>query len=73
MELTFGETKAGFRDYLLRLKKGDRDVQSKPESRPAKPKSRTEAGPAAGRGSETRTAAAGSEPPGPKTRPGSVA
>src|ERR1700722_19725604 len=60
----FAKQKPGFAVEPLRLKKGDRDVQSEPESRPAKPESRTEAGPAAGRWPEARTAAAGSEPSG---------
>src|SRR3984957_17919434 len=55
------------------LKKGDRNVQSEPESRPAEPEPRAEAGSTAGRRAETRTAAAGSEPPGPKAGPGSLA
>src|SRR5579864_3779971 len=56
----FRATKPGFRGYSpCDLNKGDRNVQSEPKSRPAKSEPRTEAGPAARRRPEARTAAAG--------------
>src|ERR1700733_1107473 len=67
---TSAATNGGFRSCPpATLKKGDRNVQSEPESRPAEPESGTEAGSTAGRRAETRTAAAGSEPPGSEARP----
>src|SRR6185437_6632622 len=69
-ERMFRATNGGFHSCPSATEKGDRDVQSEPESRPAEPDPRTEAGPAAGRWAETRTTAAGSEPSGTETRPG---